>query len=739
MADDWETLVLQGWDAVNAAMNAPNLQERLEHANHSLSLFEAAHEAVEEDSPFESFIGIIHAYCHLADFETNIAASFNHAQAAVACAEYLLKLWLEENTAIIVTEELLRIKDAFGCALRQRYIYSGDPKDCIRAIELHSACVKYDFPSNELRASWNYNLSLALISLVRYDWTIRRMPQIFLAFTSGYKALELSNWSNPRYIVTLCSFRIFIVLETKHHSIDWRNRNASPNGGNATNFPDVAALLHTVGIAGGQEWLSAADGLNPTPYVATMIHLVAHITQLLDDDTSSFAQRAENVRQLLFEEQYEFDLGHTPYLLDLLGALVRCRRLGLHHGDLIETLGQLLLGNLYGATGNNIHAEILVNPAMHHHELPRLLYLIGESVYLRVSEQKIRGHRDLDYLPAVMHQRAALKLTPDGHPRQLLYLLSLAFALAGSAQNTGVQNDDDMEEFLTWIQLISTLQVDDDSFARELSRGDEFEKLDLLLSSLPLEKFENVAEWALGYFLQRFRSASPESEQHRVAGIGFASLSMRLAMAIVKAGDNTHTEISCGHIEQASEMWGDLYSYYSHVPTITFGYGAALSIRADHIHLLRGNTGAAHMIYGSSIEHMRQSLGTDPPSTILDIQKRQLLADTYIKRHKLNMVLNEDVLDDVEQAILLLKVSVNVSRRENMPATVTHSVAKDWSKWAVDFKHPSVLEAYQAQIDAFIHLAWVGFDFSNQVRSLQSAGQALAADATTCAIRAGYP
>ncbi|KAF8600405.1 hypothetical protein BDV93DRAFT_496736 [Ceratobasidium sp. AG-I] len=72
-----------------------------------------------------------------------------------------------------------------------------------------------------------------------------------------------------------------------------------------------------------------------------------------------------------------------------------------------------------------------------------------------------------------------------------------------------------------------------------------------------------------------------------------------------------------------------------------------------------------------------------------------------------------------------------------MPTTTTHSIAKAWSNWAVKFQHPSVLEAFRAQVDAYVQLAWVGFDFNDRVKTLQSAGQALAADASTCAIRAG--
>lgn len=727
MAENWAALFLQGWDAMKAAMHAFKSEDKLVHANHSLSLFIAAHKAVGEDRPFEALIGKVHAYCHLADLETDVEASYIHTQAAVASAKFLLELWQKQNPTATVTEELLRIKDAYGCALRQRCVYVGNQNDCIRAIEFHSACVEHTFPSNELKAAWNYNLSLALIALVRDDTTIKRMPDIFLAFTTGYKALELSNWSNPLYIVTLCSFRIFIVLETKHHSIDHNKYDDEPSRSDPRAF-DIAALLHTLGIYGAQEWLERAHALNPNPYVATMIHLVAHITRFLDDDddTSRFVQRVEDVRQLLSEEQYEFDRRHAPYLLDLLGALVRCRRLGLHHGGLIESLGQLLLRNLFGTIENDSRAKIKVDPAMYHFELPRLLYLIGESNYLHVSELKVCGHRDLDYLPAIICLRAALELTADEHPRQLLYLLSLSFALAGSAQNTSVQNDDDMKEFLMWIQLISTLQKEDaDSVARDLSRGDEFEKLGLLLSSLPLGSFENVAEWALGYFFQRFDGASPKSEQHRVAGVGFANLSMRLAMSIVKSGGDIHTELSYGHIDRASDMWEALHLWYPRDSSIKFGHGAALSIKADHTYSLKEHTEDACLTYGTSIEYMRLSLDTNSPSTILDIHRRQLLADTYIKRHRLNVVLNWHVQDDIEQAIALARVSVHTSIRENMPATVTHSVAKEWSNWAVEFQHPSVLEAYDAQIGAFMQLAWVGFDFNSQLKTLQSAGQTL--------------
>lgn len=740
MIKTWESHVLQGWDAVNTAINALSSKDKLAHANNALSLFEDAHQAVGEDSPFEAFIGMVHAYCYLADLEIKIAASRDHARAAVACAEYLLRLWLDQNPIITVTEELLRIKDAFGCALRQRYIYLGDQNDCLRAIELHSACVKYEFPSNELKASWNYNLSLALITLIRNDWTTKRMLQIFLAFTSGYKALQLSNWSNPLHLITLCSFRIFIVLETKHHSIDWAKRNALPDGPTTTAPPDVAAFLHMVGIAGGQGWLSTANSLNRIPYVATIIDLVTHITHLLDDNASTFTRHAESIHHMLFEQQYEFDLRHTPFLIDVLGALVRCRRLGLLYGNLTTELGKLLIDNLLGPTQINSRTRIKVNPTLYYYELPRLLYLIGESHYLGVSELKVRGHRDLDYLPAIIYQRAALELTLDGHPRQFLYLLSLAFALAGSSQNTDVQNDDDLEEFILWIKLIIISQMESgEGIVRDISRGDEYEKIDLLASSLPLETDPAIVEWVIKNCCKIFNQATPGSEQHRVTGVTFASFSMRWSMAIVRSNSNVYTEKSYDHVKQASKMWKLLISHYPGVSDITFGYGAALSIKADHKYFLKGDVEGACVTYGTSIDYMHQSLGTSSPSTILDIQQRQLLADTHVKRHRHNVALNWDTQDDIKQAIVLSQASIQASIRENMPATMTHSVAKDWSKWAVEFQHPSVLEAYQAQIGAFMQLAWVGFEFSNQVKTLQSAGQTLAADASTCAIAAGRP
>ncbi|KAF8600418.1 hypothetical protein BDV93DRAFT_559395 [Ceratobasidium sp. AG-I] len=146
MLDDWGSLVHRGWDKVNAAIIAPDRATRAELMSLSVSLFKNALEATKEEFPLEPYLGLAHAYCHLSDIDNDAATSYDHAQVAVTYASQLHKKWEEHSPTSTVTEELMRIKDALGCALRQRYIYQGHENDCFCAIELHRPGSHLSFP-----------------------------------------------------------------------------------------------------------------------------------------------------------------------------------------------------------------------------------------------------------------------------------------------------------------------------------------------------------------------------------------------------------------------------------------------------------------------------------------------------------------------------------------------------------------------------------------------------------------
>lgn len=739
MSDDWGSLFRKGWETTN------NPRATLDEMNYAVSCLAAALVTSPPHFPFVALMQLVRIHCSLADRDS--AACSYHAETAVTLAQHALALSKENYPGGRAPKLQLLIKDALGSAHLRRYRSKGSKQDCLRAIGLHRACLMSespDFPSRIVKASWHHHLSVALIEYVRDFWTTNLLPEMLAAFGAGYAALRLSRWSNPHYWTTLCGFRVFIMLETKHHSISWAERGRTTSDIIMSFLHDVVWVLHRRATELAHVWLDRASRQNPEPNIATAIKLIGLVLLLLSinkGDTDAFDKCARQVQHLLSEEQSEFDLRHSPYLLDLLGALVRCRRLGLHHEGLIGKIGvqlDTLLPGRAEAAGDN--TEVEVDPPRHHPERPRLYYLRGEAIYYDISAQKMSGHRNLKYKYAIAHLRAALTMVPDGHPRQLQYLLSLAFALAGSSQSTGAANneaDEHLHEFYSWMQLIAALEMEEGHPQRDISRGDEFEKLVPLLFSLALDGQDVVVKFGLNYMGYRHGLATVHSEQHIETGIAFASLSVRQCLTDVK--NIGYTKDTRRLVEQGLEIWKNLHRDYPGNSSITFGYGAALSVQADHEQFQGDDLNLAYDIYGEGIKLMHLSWETSNSSPLVDVENRLFLAETYLKRQGVYVVLTGGEMDesDIDQALRQLQISAARSESAGLPAAVTYSVAKTWTKHALDLNrnHRLVSKACSAHARALSQLSWVGLALDDRLKAMKDADQVLAARAAIWAIQ----
>ncbi|CAE6426638.1 unnamed protein product [Rhizoctonia solani] len=693
--------------------------------NACLQLESAVQSAPDTMTTLDALIKLSHTYTQLA--EANSSSSIRHIQTALSSVEQAMELYKLSYTDED-TETEARLYDALGGALLQRYIHADNREDCDQAVAAHRRSLGLTMrtvPSN-IRSMRHYRLALSILISARGTTHYNYKPTQLLeeAYHLNLEALRLDRTNYMSYLLQGALF-----MEAGHHnaiSVSTSNFSALESTESYNN--SVRSYRFVLSQTKCAHTFTSAK----LAYLGLELSVVAHFNW-----PEVFDYFANVLYNMLLDESESswIDCRHALFLINLLSIFNQHRQMSSKTRSLVESLYRRL--------------DVLLPTT--HFERAELHHLFGDSLLV---EQPALGRFGCiqDVSPSIWHHREALRLTPDGHPRQARYLITYINGLMGSQlafDRTTKASDLNfmLQELETWLSALDMIGQQQ-GLPAGIHSG-IFSALRPLMAALVLSKGPKVLsdeeitclsqsnDKLMRFWLSAKDPSITQTYQSILRRVCFSNsfigqLYDNSAFSVPNMGGK-YIDESLGH-------WNELYTLTECTTDqafIEFRIGECLLSKARKS-ARDFNFAECYKLTTEGLEHMSRSLqARTPATTMVDIIDMSVLGLTYAVHHSLTTPYTGSSAQ-LEVGMELLHLSVATAISLCIPAETIHPILEKWTDCAVKLNHDSVLDAYMGQTGVATQLSWVGFDVQTRYEHLLSIGS-LAPDASVYACLKNSP
>ncbi|EUC63286.1 hypothetical protein RSOL_488410 [Rhizoctonia solani AG-3 Rhs1AP] len=694
--------------------------------NACLQLESAVQSAPDITATLDALIKLSHAYSQLA--EAGSPSCMRHIQNALSSIEQAMELYKLSYTAEDAEAEA-RLYDALGGALLQRYIYADSREDCDQAVTAHRRSLDLTMPtvSSNIRSMRHYRLALSIMisarGIVRYNYKPTQLLE-----EAYYLTLEALRLDQTNYMFHLLQGALFmqagdcnlISIPTSEFSVlgstecynscvqSYRFVLSQTKCAHTFTSAKLAYLSMELSVVAQFNWAEVFY------YFSNVLY-----NMLLDESESSW-----------------IDCRHAVFLINLLHVFTQHKETNSQTRCLVDLLHRRL-------------DELLPTT---HFERPELHYLFGNSLLV---EQPALGHyeRIQDIAPSIWHLREALRLTPDGHPRQARYLITYLgglvysqFAFDRSSKASDVYFI--CQELETWLAAL-----DDIGQQQGFPAGIHVEAWSALkplfaaagpriFSTEEVTRLSQHHDELMRFGLSVKDSSFPHTYQTILRTTCF---SKSFLIRLHHGSNSSSTSVSNlenKYIDESLEHWKELYTLTESTTDkafIEFRIGVSLLAMAQKFARAYNFT-EYYNLTTEGLEHMSRSLQARTPATTTDdIVDMSILASAYAEHHRLSpLFAPHGGSAQLETAMELFHLSVATAISLCIPAEFIHPILEAWTKYAIIFNHDSALDAYIGHTSVAAQLSWVGFDVQTRYEHLLRIGS-LAPDASVYACLKNSP
>ncbi|KAL5632753.1 hypothetical protein ACGC1H_005637 [Rhizoctonia solani] len=680
--------------------------------NACLQLESAVQSAPDTMTTLDALIKLSHTYTQLA--EANSSSSIRHIQTALSSVEQAMELYKLSYTDED-TETEARLYDALGGALLQRYIHADNREDCDQAVAAHRRSLGLTMrsvPSN-IRSMRHYRLALSILISARGTTHYNYKPTQLLeeAYHLNLEALRLDRTNYMSYLLQGALF-----MEAGHHnaiSVSTSNFSALESTESYNN--SVRSYRFVLSQTKCAHTFTSAK----LAYLGLELSVVAHFNW-----PEVFDYFANVLYNMLLDESESswIDCRHALFLINLLSIFNQHRQMSSKTRSLVESLYRRL--------------DVLLPTT--HFERAELHHLFGDSLLV---EQPALGRFGCiqDVSPSIWHHREALRLTPDGHPRQARYLIAyikgLVFSQFAFDRITKASDMDFMyQETETWLSVLEVIGQQQGlpaglhneawSAIRPLIAGLGPAAGRIVASDEEVTRLSQSHDKLVRFGLSVKDSSLPKAHESMLRA---ACTSKLFLIRLYHGSDSSSASesvpnLESKYIDESLEHWNELYTLAESTTEqafIEFRIGDCLLAKARKS-ARDFNFAECYKLTTESLEHMSRSLQARTPATTEDdIVDMSMLASAYAEYHLLSLLFTPYIGSaQLEVAMELFHLSVTTAISLCAPPEITHRVLEEWTRYAVRFNHHSALDAYMGQTGVATQLSWVGFDVQTRYEHL---------------------
>ncbi|KAF8601174.1 hypothetical protein BDV93DRAFT_585907 [Ceratobasidium sp. AG-I] len=740
--DTLDSLIQQGREIVqDYKLNSTTTKFAL-----AISYFKSAVLMSPPSAPFSALIQLGYSYAMLAGGDP--VGCEENAERAVQVTSHTLAIYQELCSPNCLLEA--RIYDALGCAYLQRYTTLGCFGDCESAVNAHRSCLDRTGSgiNNNVKAARQYHLALALDAWSKEDQGLQVHQEITILLNSAC-GLTSSADSIGLYSTFLLTTATTVSTDFAHiptaavideisHCFDtllaciklslWgypfchqSNMREVQTLNPIDQISEQRLQLQVESIEQGAMTMFESS-LSPHTRNAGAIQLASALLACArcyrrEDMFSLGSSVTHELLRPYVSNQRAPDLRLVPGLLELAERLIDCR---IHHGyDDDELLA--------------VCEFVRKMLPLSHIDRRRFHFCMGG--YLLGIQEKLKnsGTLNLDYLPVIEHYRAALRLTPDWHPRVSGYVSLLSTALIRSYSAN--HNQADHDEGRLWQEVAMTFEGAQAQMQPTEPGGEIYDLYEATQGRrTPAAALAAPFVTSLSHPWTRVHDAYVMLHAWQLSQISdqeFMDLNFQTALQF----NNRSLEIFQHLLKRMrSEYLAPENSFTWDVSSggeIETKVAMALLLRSRLMKQLEDMPKAIAAI-NKSIVYFAKSNKNNLPNSPDEMTHSCQSSRAYYFRY---MYLNNR--EDLDTSIQRCRNAVASAISLRMEPSEALQAALIWADTAKRTHHESAYEAYDTVVSSLVRMVWVGWDVRARFDKLKTLPLSWVAEAVLCAISEG--